>query len=239
MQNNSLGIDASLHQLEKALCLLYLQKKLMSKKKSNGKVFLYLALSILGIAALVGGSIAISKQVKGRTTSDVTTSEREQNSEKTNTKSSSDGNGSSYSSSLNSSSSDQNGQQENVIPTINCSTPREVYWHNTEDQVELNETLLVATINGLPANATDEDRELYFWSDDDDLDEWIEISQTKNGNKVILNSPYVFESGDSIKIKQIKPAPATGFYKIPLWIYSVHYEPEQVYNCVDFWFQQR
>ena len=210
----------------------------MSKKKSNGKVFLYLTLSILGIAALVGGSIAISKQVKGRTTSGITTSEREQNSEKTNTKSSSDGNGSSYSSSLNSSSSNQNGQQENAIPTFNCSTPREVYWYNTEDQVELNETLLVATINGLPANATDEDRELYFWSDDDDLDEWIEISQTKNGNKVILNSPYVFESGDTIKIKQIKPAPATGFYKIPLWIYAVNYEPEQVYNCIDFWFQQ-
>ena len=136
-------------------------------------------------------------------------------------------------------SSSQSNQNEYTVPTINCSTPREVYWYNTEDQVELNETLLVATINGLPANATDEDRELYFWSDDDDLDEWIEISQTKNGNKVILNSPYVFESGDTIKIKQIKPAPATGFYKIPLWIYAVNYEPEQVYNCVDVWFQQR
>ena len=205
----------------------------MSRKSNTGKTVLVILLSLLGIAALVGGSIAISNRVKDRTTSDIPTVQ--ESSEKTTSISSSE----EEHISSNHSSSSNAGNEESTIPTINCSTPREIYWYNTEDQVELNETLLVATINGLPANATDDDRELYFWSDDDDLDEWIEISQTKNGNKVILNSPYVFESGDTIKIKQIKPAPATGFYKIPLWIYAVNYEPEQVYNCVDFWFQQR
>ena len=202
----------------------------------KSKTWLIALLSVLTVGALVGGSIALNKHLESKASS-TTSPEVSEPTSKPSTKSNSNNEpGSSNNPVLSSSQSNQN---EYTVPTINCSTPREVYWYNTEDQVELNETLLVATINGLPANATDEDRELYFWSDDDDLDEWIEISQTKNGNKVILNSPYVFESGDTIKIKQIKPAPATGFYKIPLWIYAVNYEPEQVYNCVDFWFQQR
>ena len=205
----------------------------MSKKKSTGKTVTILLLATLGLAALVGGSIAISKKVKDQASSS-TPAVIPSNSEKTNSGSSSNSE-SSYSSLTSSSSTNQ---QENVVPTINCSTPQEVYWYNNEDQVDLNETLLVATLNGLPGNATEDDKELYIWSDDDDLDEWIEISQTKNGNKVILSSPYVFHSGETLHLKQIKEAPATGFYKIPLWIYAVHYEPDQVYNCVDFWFIQ-
>ena len=202
----------------------------------KSKTWLIALLSVLTVGALVGGSIALNKHLESKTSSTTSPEVSEPTSKPSTKSNSSNEPGSSNNPVLSSSQSNQN---EYTVPTINCSTPREVYWYNTEDQVELNETLLVATINGLPTNATDEDRELYFWSDDDDLDEWIEISQTKNGNKVILNSPYVFESGDTIKIKQIKPAPATGFYKIPLWIYAVNYEPEQVYNCVDFWFQQR
>ena len=202
----------------------------------KSKTWLIALLSVLTVGALVGGSIALNKHLESKASS-TTSPEVSEPTSKPSTKSNSSNEPGSSNNPV--SSSSQSNQNEYTVPTINCSTPREVYWYNTEDQVELNETLLVATINGLPANATDEDRELYFWSDDDDLDEWIEISQTKNGNKVILNSPYVFESGDTIKIKQIKPAPATGFYKIPLWIYAVNYEPEQVYNCVDFWFQQR
>ena len=202
----------------------------------KSKTWLIALLSVLTVGALVGGSIALNKHLESKASSTTSPEVSEPTSKPSTKSNSSNEPGSSNNPVLSSSQSNQN---EYTVPTINCSTPREVYWYNTEDQVELNETLLVATINGLPANATDEDRELYFWSDDDDLDEWIEISQTKNGNKVILNSPYVFESGDTIKIKQIKPAPATGFYKIPLWIYAVNYEPEQVYNCVDFWFQQR
>ena len=205
----------------------------MSKKKSTGKVVTIFLLSVLGLAALVGGSIAISKRVKNQASSN-TPAVILSSSEKT-TPGSSSNSESSYSSLAPSSSTNQ---QENVVPTINCSTPQEVYWYNNEDQVDLNETLLVATLNGLPSNATEDDKELYIWSDDDDLDEWIEISQTKNGNKVILSSPYVFHSGETLHLKQIKEAPATGFYKIPLWIYAVHYEPDQVYNCVDFWFIQ-
>ena len=202
----------------------------------KSKTWLIVLLSVLTVGALVGGSIALNKHLESKASSTISPEVSEPTS-KPSTKSSSSNEPGSSNNPV--SSSSQSNLNEYTVPTINCSTPREIYWYNTEDQVELNETLLVATINGLPSNATDEDRELYFWSDDDDLDEWIEISQTKNGNKVILNSPYVFESGDTIKIKQIKPAPATGFYKIPLWIYAVHYEPEQVYNCVDFWFQQR
>ena len=202
----------------------------------KSKTWLIALLSVLTVGALVGGSIALNKHLESKASSTTSPEVSEPTSKPSTKSNSSNEPGSSNNPVLSSSQSNQN---EYTVPTINCSTPREVYWYNTENQVELNETLLVATINDLPANATDEDRELYFWSDDDDLDEWIEISQTKNGNKVILNSPYVFESGDTIKIKQIKPAPATGFYKIPLWIYAVNYEPEQVYNCVDFWFQQR
>ena len=202
----------------------------------KSKTWLIALLSVLTVGALVGGSIALNKHLESKASSTTSPEVSEPTSKPSTKSNSSNEPGSSNNPVL---SSYQSNQNEYTVPTINCSTPREVYWYNTEDQAELNETLLVATINGLPANATDEDRELYFWSDDDDLDEWIEISQTKNGNKVILNSPYVFESGDTIKIKQIKPAPVTGFYKIPLWIYAVNYEPEQVYNCVDFWFQQR
>ena len=205
----------------------------MSKKKSTAKTVTILLLATLGLAALVGGSIAISKRVKDQASSS-TPAVNLSSSEKT-TSGSSSNSESSYSSLAPSSSTNQ---QENVVPTINCSTPQEVYWYNNEDQVDLNETLLVATLNGLPSNATEDDKELYIWSDDDDLDEWIEISQTKNGNKVLLSSPYVFHSGETLHLKQIKEAPATGFYKIPLWIYAVHYEPDQVYNCVDFWFIQ-
>ena len=208
----------------------------MSKRKSQGKAILIATGLLLSVAALVGGSIAISKAMKNQASSNIPDTATVSSSDKTNPRTSESSDGSS-SSSLSSSSSQE--QQESTIPTINCSTPQEVYWYNTEDQVELNETLLVATINGLPANATDEDRELYFWSDDDDLDEWMELYVMKNGNKVVLNSPYTFNSGDTIHIKQIKEAPATGFYKIPLWIYAVNYEPEDVFNCVDFWFIQR
>ena len=205
----------------------------MPRKNNTGKTVLIILLSLLGIAALVGGSIAISKRVKDQTTSDIPAVQ--ESSEKTTPKTSS----SEASISSNSSVSSSAGNNETTIPTINCSLPQEVYWYNTEDQVDLNESLLVATLNGLPTNATEDDKELYIWSDDDDLDEWIEISQTKNGNKVILSSPYVFHSGDTLHLKQIKEAPVTGFYKIPLWIYAVNYEPSQVHNCVDIWFQQR
>ena len=207
----------------------------MSKQKSHGKAILIATCLLLAVAALVGGSIAISKAMKDKASSNIPDTATVSSSDKTNPRTSESSAGSS--SSLSSSSNQE--QHENTIPTINCSTPQEVYWYNTEDQVELNETLLVATINGLSANATDEDRELYFWSDDDDLDEWMELYVMKNGNKVVLNSPYTFNSGDTIHVKQIKEAPATGFYKIPLWIYAVNYEPDSVFNCVDFWFIQR
>ena len=204
--------------------------------KSNFKTFLIVLLSVLSIGACVGGVYAVNKHLESKASS-TTTPEVVESTPKTNTKTSSSAEPVSSNSTIPSSSSSN--QNENTVPTINCSLPQEVYWYNTEDQVDLNESLLVATLNGLPANATEDDKELYIWSDDDDLDEWIEISQTKNGNKVILSSPYVFHSGDTLHLKQIKEAPATGFYKIPLWIYAVNYEPSQVYNCVDIWFQQR
>ena len=122
----------------------------MSRKNNTGKSVLIILLSLLGIAALVGGSIAISKRVKVQTTSDIPAVQ--ESSEKTTPKtSSSEAPISSNSSAVSSSA----GNNETTIPTINCSLPQEVYWYNTEDQVELNESLLVATLNGLPANATD------------------------------------------------------------------------------------
>ena len=211
----------------------------MKNSKNVWKNVGIVLLSILLIGGCIGLVYAANKHFESKTSNTTTpeVSETSTTTTPTSKTSSSETPGSSNDSA--SSSSQQSNQNESVVPTINCSLPQEVYWYNTEDQVDLNESLLVATLNGLPANATEDDKELYIWSDDDDLDEWIEISQTKNGNKVILSSPYVFHSGDTLHLKQIKEAPATGFYKIPLWIYAVNYEPSQVSNCVDIWFQQR
>ena len=210
----------------------------MKNSKNVWKNVGIVLLSILLVGGCIGLVYAANKHFESKT-SNTTTPEVSETSTTTPTSktSSSETPGSSNDSA--SSSSQQSNQNESVVPTINCSLPQEVYWYNTEDQVELNESLLVATINGLPLDATDEDRELYFWSDDDDLDEWIEISRMKNGVKEVINSPYTFQSGETIHIKQVHEAPAMGFYKIPLWIYAVNYEPSEVYNCVDFWFQQR
>lgn len=213
--------------------LFFLPNLGMKHKNSTGKTVLIILVSLLAVGALVGGAIAIKKYQENKISTITPTSQETSKNDSSSSIEKSDSSNSSVTSITNSN------QNESVIPTINSSLPQEVYWYNTEDQVELNESLLVATINGLPANATDDDRELYFWSDDDDLDEWIEIYRMKNGSKQVLNSPYSFQSGETIHIKQVRAAPATGFYKIPLWIYAVNYEPEQVYNCVDFWFQQR
>ena len=211
----------------------------MKNSKNVWKNVGIVLLSVLWIGGCIGLVYAANKHFESKTSNTTTpeVSETSTTTTPTSKTSSSETPGSSNDSA--SSSSQQSNQNESVVPTINCSLPQEVYWYNTEDQVELNESLLVATINGLPLDATDEDRELYFWSDDDDLDEWIEISRMKNGVKEVINSPYTFQSGETIHIKQVHEAPTMGFYKIPLWIYAVNYEPSEVYNCVDFWFQQR
>lgn len=208
----------------------------MAKKNNIGKTIGLCLISLLVCGALVGGAIALNKYSKDKASNTTTPTMSETSS---NLPGSSKDSDESSSPSSSATSSSNNNHNENVVPTINCSAPQEVYWYNTADQLELNETMFVATINGLPSNATDEDRELYLWCDDEDLDDWIEFYVMRSGNKVVLEQPYNFLSGETVHAEQKHKAPATGFYKIPVWIYAVNYEPDDVHNCIDFWFYQR
>lgn len=203
----------------------------MNKKTNPGKTILIATALLLGFGGLTAASIFASQKIQNNYQKNAPSIPIASSNYTPNP-------GTSKSSEASISSSIPE-QSDNDSPAINCSAPHEVYWYNTEDQVELNETMFVSTINGLPSNASENEKELYFWSDDDDLDEWIELSVMRDGQKVILNSPYSFKSGETIHAKQIKKAPSTGFYKIPLWIYAVNYEPGEVFNCIDFWFYQK
>ena len=209
----------------------------MKQKRNLGKTMGLILVSLLATGALVGGAIALNKYSKEKASSPTATTV----SDSTNKAGSSSSKEQQVSSNPGNSvtSITNSNQNESVVPTINCSADQEIYWYNTADQLDLNEEMFVATINGLPNNATDEDRELYLWCDDDDLDEWIEFYVMRSGNKVVLNNPYNFMSGETIHAKQIKKAPATGFYKIPVWVYAVNYEPDDVHYCMDYWFYQR
>ena len=209
----------------------------MAKKNNIGKTIGLCLISLLVCGALVGGAIALNKYSKDKASNTTTPNVTETSSNQPGSSKDSEDESSSPSSSA--ASSSNNNHNENVIPTINCSAPQEVYWYNTADQLDLNETMFVATINGLPSDATDEDRELYLWCDDEDLDDWIEFYVMRSGNKVVLEQPYNFLSGETVHAEQKHKAPATGFYKIPVWIYAVNYEPDDVHNCIDFWFYQR
>ena len=209
----------------------------MKPKNNIGKTIGLVLVSLLATGALVGGAIALNKYSKDKASSPTTTTVSD-STNKTGSSSSKEQPASSDPGNSVTSITNSN-QNESVVPTINCSADREIYWYNTADQLDLNEEMFVATINGLPNNATDEDRELYLWCDDDDLDEWIEFYVMRSGNKVVLNNPYNFMSGETIHAKQIKKAPATGFYKIPVWVYAVNYEPDDVHYCMDYWFYQR
>ena len=203
----------------------------MKTHNDKGKTILIVTALLLGLGGLTATSIFASQKLQNKYSSDTPSISLTSNNHISNP-----GTSRSSESSVTSSHHEQN---ENDAPAINCSAPHEVYWYNTEDQVELNETMFVSTINGLPSDASENEKELYFWSDDEDLDEWIELSVMRNGEKVVLNSPYSFQSGETVHAKQIRKAPSTGFYKIPLWIYAVNYEPEEVFNCIDFWFYQQ
>ena len=208
----------------------------MAKKNNIGKTIGLCLISLLVCGALVGGAIALNKYSKDKASNTTTPTVSETSSNQPGSSKDSDDSSSPSSSAA---SSSNNNHNENVVPTINCSAPQEVYWYNTADQLELNETMFVVTINGLPSNATDEDRELYLWCDDEDLDDWIEFYVMRSGNKVVLEQPYNFLSGETVHAEQKHKAPTTGFYKIPVWIYAVNYEPDDVHNCIDFWFYQR
>ena len=219
-----------------------------SKKvgKTIGLVFLGLAI----IAALAGSGIAISKYVSKNNNAPTTSQTSTTQTPGTNTTTpggnqggnsgsiSNPGSDSSENNDNSSSSQDDNSEhQTNAVPTLNCSIG-EVYWYNdANDSNSFNEISFVATLNNLPANATDREKELYIYCDDDDLEQWVDIYQIRGGSRVNLNSPYYFKSGETVYIKQIKAAPLTGFYKIPLWVFAANYDSEQVYAIIDIWFR--
>ena len=209
----------------------------MAKKNNVGKTVGLILLSLLIVGGLVGGSISIKKYMDNK--SSILTSQNVSDITSNNTETNSSSQTPVSQPSSETSTNSNSNLTETVVPTINCSAPQEVYWYNTADQIDLNETMFVATINGLPSNASDSDRELYLWCDDEDLDDWIEFYVMRSGNKIVLNQPYNFMSGETVHAEQKHKAPATGFYKIPVWIYAVNYEPDDVHSCIDFWFYQR
>ena len=225
---------------------IYMAKKSKNVGKTIGLIFLGLAI----IGALAGSGVAISRYVSKKADSTTETTSNNTGSQQSGTSQGggSTNNGSSSSGSDNNSSgnNDSSSETENpgnsehqtsATPTMNCSIG-EVYWYNdANDSNSFNEISFVATLNNLPANATDRDKELYIYCDDDDLEQWMDIYQIKNGTRVNLNSPYYFKSGETVYLKQIHAAPLTGFYKIPLWVYAVNYDPEQVYSIIDVWFR--
>ena len=222
-------------------------KNLMSNKstKNVGKTIGIVLLGLAIIGALVGTGFAISKLVKNSNvtqlasnqTASSESSSSSSTSQSSNSSSNSNNNSNNQSEESSSSSSSNSEHQTTATPTINCSAG-EVYWfNNVDDSSSWNTLSVVCALNGLPADATASEKGLYIYCDDDDLDQWIEISVVREGTKVVLNSPYAFQSGETITLKQIKAAPLTGFYKIPLWIFATNYDPDQVYHIIDVWFR--
>lgn len=228
------------------------------KKKNIGKTVGYFFLGLAVIAATVGCAIAISRSVSDNTpTTNQVTQPTGGNQNNTDDSSNTGGSGNGSSQGGQSSGGNESGsQQENPgsesggnessgneehetsdTVEINCLAG-EVYWYNNvDDSTSWNTLSVVCTLNGLPSNATASDKGLYIYCDDDALDQWIEISVMREGSKVVLNSPYAFQSGETITLTQKKAAPLTGFYKIPLWIFATNYDTEQVYHIIDVWFR--
>ncbi len=236
--------------------------KRKGKTKFGTKV-LYAFLGLGIIAALIGSGIAISRGINNKISTTNTTSQTTGGNQNTQTSEDLDddtgpsdtggnssqneqssggnesgqqgGNSESQSGGDNTSGNEEHETTDSV--QINCSAG-EVYWYNNvDDSTSWNTLSVVCALNGLPSNATASDKGLYIYCDDDALDQWIEISVMRSGSKVILNSPYAFQSGETITLTQKKAAPLTGFYKIPLWIFATNYDTEQVYHIIDVWFR--
>lgn len=91
----------------------------------------------------------------------------------------------------------------------------------------------IITISNLPENATDEDKSLTIYSDDETLDDWLTFYTYKDGVENTLNSPYLFTSGETVYVKLKKKAPVVGGYKIALWISQVGYDMNEVVYFLD------
>ena len=219
----------------------------MPKKKNTGKVALSIFLGVCSVAAIVGTAFAISRAVNKETvTSSPTVISTSGNSGSNNSGSSGSGTGSGSGSGQqggNQSGQEEggtneegnnSGQEHSEQIAINCLAG-EVYWNSTVQQGEMNELTFTATLTGLPSDATDEDKGLYIYCDDDDLGEWIKIYRVVNGVEQEMNSPFHFQSGEQIHLKQKKLANVGTFYKIPLWIFSDTFDTDEVYHIIDVW----
>lgn len=207
------------------------------KKGNKAKTVLYVILGLGLVGALAGTGVALSRINKDHTppTSDTSRPDDENPSE--NQGSSSDNNSSSDSEEQENSSSNSDHQENNEQVSISCSAG-EVYWTSTVQQGEMHELSFVATLTGLPSTATNEDKGLYIYCDDEELDDWIQIYRVSNGQEVTMYSPYHFQSGEVIHLRQKKLASEhTAFYKIPLWIFADNYDNDQVYSIIDVWFR--
>lgn len=202
-------------------------------KQTKGKTALYAFLGLGLVAACLGAGITLSRAIaKDNNTCII---ERPSDSSNEDNNHGSSNNDPSQDSGDNNSSSEQPGGPTTTEKvTINCSAG-EVYWNSTVAQGEMNETSFVATLNGLPANATSQDKGLYIYTDDEEVEDWMQIYRVVNGQEVTMHSPYHFQSGDTIHLRQKKLATGYYFYKIPLFIFADKYEPLECSAIIDVW----
>lgn len=202
-------------------------------KQTKGKTALYAFLGLGLVAACLGAGITLSRAIaKDNNTSII---ERPSDSSNEDNNHGSSNNDPSQDSGDNNSPTEQPGGPTTTEKvTINCSAG-EVYWNSTVAQSEMNETSFVATLNGLPANATSQDKGLYIYTDDEEVEDWMQIYRVVNGQEVTMHSPYHFQSGDTIHLRQKKLATGYYFYKIPLFIFADNYEPLVCSAIIDVW----
>lgn len=103
-----------------------------------------------------------------------------------------------------------------------------------KDSTIYPEDSFIVSITNLPTNATDEDKYLTITCMED-IDEWLTLYTMKNGEENVLSSPYLFTSGQTVKVRLKKQAPIIGGYKISLWVGVPSYDIDDVVCFVDIY----
>jgi hypothetical protein len=184
----------------------------------------------VGGIALLAGVLGLSYYAAKRLQAvdgDEPTSKTEPNSSGTSSSSGSQSNSASSSSSTSSGNTNIS-----YVPALS-GNKHQIDWSVRESETSYPEDSFIVTISNIPANATEKDKELNITSDDDALDEWIQIYQVKTGSETTLSSPYTFHSGETVRLRQKKKAPVIGGYKISLRVISPNFDAETTQWFID------
>ncbi len=103
-----------------------------------------------------------------------------------------------------------------------------------KDSLNYPEDSFIVSITNLPTNATDEDKYLTITCMEN-IDEWLTLYTMKNGEENVLSSPYLFTSGQTVKVRLKKQAPIIGGYKVSLWVGVPSYDIDEVVCFVDIY----